>query len=1044
MSPQAGLARAIGNDEAGSGAAEVPTIPLNANPQSVDGNNVDETGGPGDLSSVDDASEEDAEDDPDQDQSEYSESEEEEPEYDSGDIKESLRDHFQTSQGSGQIAYYEDLKDMPNPGVFFPGKELLGFPLCEHHIDFIKRNGIQKPVLSAAQAGGAPQKKQVWTVDGSLLQILNPAWHVRLKSIVGKLRTMMNITHEISANLSILILYGPGSTIEPPANKNGVGTLDFLLPSRRDPGNLIVSYGKRQRSFSTASISTFDTSALAWFSDAICTREAPFKHEIAVLRYSLVSSGPGPVCSAARIEQRLSGLCSILTSWKQQWDLMMEYYMGFLLDRNYKDGALAHQHLEGNDYLIVSQLAEACADTDFCVYLASIKRTVEGCSDGSAEYHDDPPIMADVWSYSTEITKVASLNGQQPIDGFSSTFDDDNFIQSEPFEDAQPDEYDHDQHHGNLQHYFYRSIALIMPRKRRIPFFFDGQEENAVKKILERFSLSLNRELMMANPDALLDVKDACKFVLQDSTWTSPTVKFSRSIVRFAVGAIARIKDRQLMNLALPIAFSEGDYFRCIESTLLQQEKRWLYQRLTHQLSKSYYFYERFDHIEGMNLRLLDPVWGAVQYRLAIMNNSLTTQKDADRLLKIARGQHGHRFLDAWNTLLLPALERNAASPTVIMAFYEGMSDSIPVTESFSAMASTTASAMNIERNSALTFGWSVYGEHLTHFASIIKILELVRSQGKEELVEQFCIRSQGFVDNADHHKLEGIYTIFLKYLHPLSTLDPVKDLYRCILNAILSKCVPSRPARPENWTHRKLGCGRRGCRRCTLLDDFLVGPSVHQYEKSMSLEHMNHITKLIAKDVAEGTLVVQARRGPRCHLTISKIRKEYVLKVEAYNLKIAKLREGFSAIGQQRLQTILGSDDYATLMQLRPLPPPAPRAAAPVPAIVGPVVDLTANGSHDQQNNRSTFIDLTADDNGQDEGSDGSVSAPVDAAESSSSNITAAPQPLGTASSSAVNGVSTTPKRPAAEEMNDENTVPGDQHRNKRARPEPSSSGPA
>lgn len=76
-------------------------------------------------------------------------------------------------------------------------------------------------------------------------------------------------------------------------------------------------------------------------------------------------------------------------------------YMGFWLERKYKGPEPSHQNLEGDDYLVVSQFAEACVDTDFYVCLANIERTIEGFTDGSFDGHDSPDQF--------EITHVDSI-----------------------------------------------------------------------------------------------------------------------------------------------------------------------------------------------------------------------------------------------------------------------------------------------------------------------------------------------------------------------------------------------------------------------------------------------------------------------------------------------------------------------------------------------------------------------------------------------------------------------------------------------------------
>lgn len=214
------------------------------------------------------------------------------------------------------------------------------------------------------------------------------------------------------------------------SNPLALGTLDILLPSIGTSANLVVSCGKQRKVFSTATMLTFDTSALAWvskspnkhhsyianntqFSDATCTQETPFQQPTAVLRYFIIR-GPGPICSAATTEKTLSRLRAILTSWEKQVRWGEEKCMGFLLECEYGSQKLSNQNLKGKNYLVVSHLKEACMDTDFYVCLTNIERKVEGHSDGS---NDTSHWMENTESDSIEVKKLVDLNGKEPFIG---------------------------------------------------------------------------------------------------------------------------------------------------------------------------------------------------------------------------------------------------------------------------------------------------------------------------------------------------------------------------------------------------------------------------------------------------------------------------------------------------------------------------------------------------------------------------------------------------------------------------------------------------
>lgn len=127
------------------------------------------------------------------------------------EIKAELDEYLKEVEGTGLIAYYEQFKDMPNPGLVFAGSELLAFPLSRYQYAFIQHNNVQQPVMPVLE-GVAPSIM----VDRSHLKVVNPAWNTRLSSLPKTIQTMMGITNGISVAVSSFILYGSGSAVQHP------------------------------------------------------------------------------------------------------------------------------------------------------------------------------------------------------------------------------------------------------------------------------------------------------------------------------------------------------------------------------------------------------------------------------------------------------------------------------------------------------------------------------------------------------------------------------------------------------------------------------------------------------------------------------------------------------------------------------------------------------------------------------------------------------------------------------------------------------------
>lgn len=206
------------------------------------------------------------------------------------------------------------------------------------------------------------------------------------------------------------------------------------------------------------------------------------------------------------------------------------------------------------------------------------------------------------------------------------------------------------------------------------------------------------------------------------------------------------------------------------------------------------------------------------------------------------------------------------------------MSDSIPVVESFLTLVTKVASVVNFDQYCTYPFSTTTSSDDfMRHFSYTAEVLKIVHARGREDLVEKNCTRSQKAVDKANSSRLEAIHIRFLSELSRLPILSSVRDLYRCILRAFLTKCAPQKPAPPANWTHRRRGCGARagrGCQPCTLLDNFLIDPGVSVFNRPLSLQHLNHIVPRLPTNVRNGNLEWRANRARAPYsLSITKMR---------------------------------------------------------------------------------------------------------------------------------------------------------------------------
>jgi hypothetical protein len=100
---------------------------------------------------------------------------------------------------------------------------------------------------------------------------------------------------------------------------------------------------------------------------------------------------------------------------------------------------LSYNELQGQDLQVVNYLRQAGGKYGFCIYLASLKRSIELSGDDDS-FHERELDQDEAIS---SLTRVIELDGTEVAKGME--FEDDMLIQEEPFEDVEPDEEEYDQ-----------------------------------------------------------------------------------------------------------------------------------------------------------------------------------------------------------------------------------------------------------------------------------------------------------------------------------------------------------------------------------------------------------------------------------------------------------------------------------------------------------------------------------------------------------------------------------------------------------------------
>lgn len=182
-----------------------------------------------------------------------------------------------------------------------------------------------------------------------------------------------------------------------------------------------------------------------------------------MLTYNLIHTTLGARELSATSNKAMTKLRPLLSSWKDNIDkdLTLPTRLAFLLEHQYTDASLCFDGLKGHDRQVATHLREACIEYGFCLYLANIERSIEGGCDGDsyAEFHE---ITSEI-DRQTSLKRVVELDGKLIAEELD--FDENLFIQQDPFNNKQPDEEDYSGYTGNegvsATHFYRRTVSMF-------------------------------------------------------------------------------------------------------------------------------------------------------------------------------------------------------------------------------------------------------------------------------------------------------------------------------------------------------------------------------------------------------------------------------------------------------------------------------------------------------------------------------------------------------------------------------------------------------
>ncbi|KAE9367525.1 hypothetical protein N431DRAFT_348602 [Stipitochalara longipes BDJ] len=494
-------------------------------------------------------------------------------------LRAALDECLSSIQSNGSFALFEHLPNPILPGITLKKGGPIGLPLTERDAQVIIAASHAAPFGKGEATIIDENIRKTWELSASSFEIRNPAWENFLQSIVAKVSEGLGIDLAgtgVRAELYKMLLYDKGAMFKPHQDSEKApgmfATLVIALPSKHEGGQVRVNHGGLTKVFETSKFSEFDSSYLAWFANVTHEIRPVLAGYRLVLTYNLIQSNIGPHKPTASSINVMTKLRSTLFNWKQNLQNKdVPEILAYLLQHQYTNASLGYDGLKGQDKEVAAYLQEACRVSGFCLYLANLDRTVSGGTDdfgdlssdyeyentgrfhsGGGRFHD----IFDESSRQTILKNVVELDGTD-IDK-DLNFDEERFVQTDPFGNEHPDDEDYAGTYGNggpcATHFYHRTVfcsllarllylanapqvALIIPRTYLVKFFLDASKEIAsysrnsvvnteaprIKQWLDR----LSAQLALASVDSVhrCDMKEFCEFVISHcSTWESREV----------------------------------------------------------------------------------------------------------------------------------------------------------------------------------------------------------------------------------------------------------------------------------------------------------------------------------------------------------------------------------------------------------------------------------------------------------------------------------------------------------------------------------------
>ncbi|KAH9886821.1 hypothetical protein F4778DRAFT_440044 [Xylariomycetidae sp. FL2044] len=443
---------------------------------------------------------------------------------------------------SGDFAMSAQFNSFPNPGLEVDGS-IISLPLTPSDAVKLRAACREAPFGKGDETLVDANVRKTWEWDSSQFHLRNPSWKGFLDDLLRKVVLKLGMSR-VRADPYKLLLYENGSFFKRHKDSGKcpgmIGTLVVSLPSEHGGGDVHLSHGGKTRIFPTAPYSSFDLTALAWFSDVTHEIKEVTSGYRLVLTYNLVHIW-GEIPSASYYEQQQARLSKILRYVYRKATGVTQLF--YLLGYQYTPASLRLEYLKGRDHAVCQALSRACSDQGFWFLLADVTRSLSTDRSGYDYGNSDDNYL--------EVKVTRDVKGRQISSGDDIDLED--ILGFDPYSMRTPDSEDEgEEYTGNESippsQRYYDTAAMIIPKRNTAAMFIKAGSHctNFITMVAEELERQADDPLTRASALRVMNTYLDNGTYLEDKTIAL--------VARWAV----TLKDKGLFNKALRTGLSRN------------------------------------------------------------------------------------------------------------------------------------------------------------------------------------------------------------------------------------------------------------------------------------------------------------------------------------------------------------------------------------------------------------------------------------------------------------------------------------------------------